>query len=220
MQQATEPRLYSPNPAPANSQDNIRPSRTAENHHPHAWNLQRVAACFDKAHADYPGIVDIRQDFIVLDPERGALACPAGHFVLAMINNPWNAGRFRFIDGILNDTLPGGHPTGPPHPLDDPDANHHPVEIHWSAGADLLATMLGFDDGLDGNPMTNLTDWARANPQFWGNNRGPDMFRDPGAYCRYDSISDPVVTVPGIACWFRGVATRVPDQVNAQWLAR
>jgi hypothetical protein len=54
---------------------------------------------------------------------------------------------------------------------------HQLWRISFSDGADLMAKHLGFNRGKN-----ELTNWANANPEIWGNENGEFMFSEINAF--------------------------------------
>ena len=88
----------------------------------------------------------------------------------------------------------------------------------FRTGSGQMSNSLGFKDGND------LVDWAHANPDYWGNEFGGDLFCRAMAYGKEPGES---VTVKEIADHFFGVANRlktmedvgvlVPEQIDGTY---
>lgn len=153
----------------------------AQSGHPTPVAAHEVAARFHRA-ATRHGIVDMEELNVrigSIDDPCGTIACAAGHYMLQ-----------KAIDELDSHATDAQRTAG---------QRYVAGSVDWKRGTRMIANDLAMED------EKQLLEWARANPQLWGNKNGQEMFYQEEAYDSTEST----LTLGDIARHWDRVADRI-----------
>ena len=150
--------------------------------HPDPKDIRNVADRLLRVARKYPGEVNMGCTMIYKPPECGTVACHAGWYALAKVEDETSLWVKR-----ADTTIPVLR-----------YADGKPLEFY--RGIKLMANDLGF------RTSTDMRGWADCHPELWGNNHGDRMF---GSAQAFGKVAGSVFSVKDIAEHWLAVADRI-----------